>query len=261
MSSSADLLRQLVQPQSGSLPEAIRAFELPLSNVSPLLYALMSDGKGSLAKACLSIGEAIGAIDRGAYSWAIVKLYYAVFYSGRALLSLNSECHVYIQRTPYYIMAAHRSRLTKGTGTSHEFALKRVAILASSWPVLSQDIEVESPFDWMRRQREAVQYAAPTFGDPECPEVFAMWTSYNQRQLLDTYMYATPTSLDYIKIFDSSEAMIAFPLRFTADVVRAYTATSTFSLQPSQIQHLRQICRINRNPVSAILKLGAGSID
>ena len=66
--------------QKGHFKQKIQAITVTGNLLSSLELAAAADASDTYFKALLSIAEALDGIARGTHSWAIVKLYYSVFY-------------------------------------------------------------------------------------------------------------------------------------------------------------------------------------
>ncbi|MDM5176730.1 HEPN domain-containing protein [Massilia sp. DJPM01] len=67
-------------------------YEVNAVNLPALHNLLIEDTEDLYFKAILSLVEAVNAINRGLHSWAVVKLYYSVFYLLRCSFAANGYC-------------------------------------------------------------------------------------------------------------------------------------------------------------------------
>src|SRR5579859_848558 len=96
MSHSADFLHKLAVP-IGHKPSsaALNAFNLQPTDALKLQELARADCRSTFFKACVSIADAFLGIGSELTSWAVVNLYYSVFYCARCRLESAGECHVY----------------------------------------------------------------------------------------------------------------------------------------------------------------------
>lgn len=257
MSSAASQLRSIWNRDNRRAKNTIRQYELTQRDVSCLRSASADDGCVALSAACVSISEAIGALDRCCYSWACVKFYYATYYCVRAWLSYSDEVHIYEDRKPWYLLLREGETMRKGAGNSHEYAFGRFRQRFDANPILSQDVEAEVAFDWMRHRREDIQYLREGFVDPACHKLFLAWEKCGGRPLLEFYLEVDSNAAEYATLFDSQQAMVAIPLRLCSDLLSTVRQQREYALEPAQLRHCFRVCTIGGHPVArwhALLK-------
>lgn len=259
MPASAEFIYSALASLGTSEKAASKLFALSAMQVGRLRASLSQDAEATLGKACLSLADGVGSIDRGAYSWGCVKLYYSCFYSVKAWLFASDECHVYLDnKTPAYIHARPGHALIAGKGKSHEFAFERFTSRFSSLGILSQTVGIDTPFDWLRMQREEVQYHSAGFSDPVPPDRFRAWMEYSPRHLINLYLETPDNATEFAMLFDPAHAMIAIPVRLLADLIRTVRLQRSFQLSTPHLKQFRELCRIDRQPVAPLISLVRG---
>ncbi|MDN2607100.1 hypothetical protein OB917_29060, partial [Klebsiella variicola] len=79
----------LFAPSLGQYKDRIDSIQLSASKLSDLKNAIRTDSTDVFYKASVSFLESLYSLRRGHSSWAIIKLYYSIFYSLRAFLLLE----------------------------------------------------------------------------------------------------------------------------------------------------------------------------
>ena len=97
---------------------------LVIIEAADLEKILVEDACDNLFSAAVSIGDALQGLNSGFFSWSTIKLYYATFYSVRAIIALGRKCIFYIGRKPKWIEAQPGCMATKAKGLSHECILE-----------------------------------------------------------------------------------------------------------------------------------------
>jgi hypothetical protein len=135
---------------------------------------LASDSASVTYSSLVSVGDAIRAIEAGFYSWSIVKLYYSVFYSLRALMACDSVAVFYVGSSPFWITVSPGERPHAGkTSSSHKLIMDLFKKEFSGSPLLSQSIGFDDPLVWIQKQREFINYSQAKFPEPVIPKLFA----------------------------------------------------------------------------------------
>jgi hypothetical protein len=250
MAEADALLNQKLNRISQKAELAVTRFVLSSGDIPSFRSACVADGRAALTNACITISQAIGDIDRKCFSWACVKFYYATFYCVKSWLLFSDEFHCYIDRKPWYLLLRDREQCRKGRGNSHEFAFSRFVQRFGSLPILSQEVEADPVFDWMRHRREEVQYLRQAFADPASHELFKAWENRRGRGFIDFAIDVDGTSSEFAELFDGGRAMAAIPIRLCADLLRMVRDQQGFALAPEQLQHCGKICRLEGQPVA-----------
>ncbi len=183
---------------------------VPLSYIDCALIDqyLSEDGARVAYSALVSIGDALRGIESGFYSWSIVKLYYSVFYSLRALLAFGNIAVFYIGASPFWVVIRPGERPHPGnSSSSHKLILDLFKQEYKSSPLLSQYIGFEDPLTWLQNQREHINYKQARFSEPNVPLLFSIINKNKSlRTLISTYM------LDNLYAFDPDHAILAYPI-------------------------------------------------
>lgn len=146
------------------------------SHLSVLNPAAKVDASGTFFKALLSIVEALEGLARGAHSWAVVKLYYSVFYLMRCKMSAVGHIFFKCAGTIYSVElkeGAVPTERSKGVFAGSQVRGDHKTILATYVGhlgvrdiLLTNKIGSVSVFEWMMSAREDVHYRKPTFTEP-----------------------------------------------------------------------------------------------
>ena len=159
----------------GSYKAKFELFTITTENKERVTNAITEDAADIFYKAVWTYAEAVSAISRGHQSWAIVKLYYSIFYFLRCLIAARGvgvvKCNgIYTIRTDI------GSNPTKRDGGKHRGENVRgdhkttIAIFESDFGrgdvLLSNKVSEQYIFDWMMSARERINYRDATFSEP-----------------------------------------------------------------------------------------------
>jgi hypothetical protein len=197
----------------GSMGSGGGFLDRPLSaaEASRVEAMLRIDATNYLYSACVSIGDALQAVDRSLFTWATVKLYYSTFYMLRSLLALSGRVLLYDGSKPRTLTSRAGDvpiALGGNSRGTHQAVITYFTRSFPSSPLLSQDIVGESPFKWLMLRREDANYAAGRFDDPRCPPHFSTIVHFGVRRAASEYI----TDTSYLYAFDPDHAIIALPI-------------------------------------------------
>ena len=221
---------------------------LNASEASTLNNCLEEDGAMSLYSAAVSLADALRGLHEGFYTWATVKLYYAVFYTARCQLALRGTALFYIDKTPCTIHASAGAMFAKQKGTTHGVVLDAFVRLLPNSPFLSQTIDLQPPLEWLRERREDANYKNARFIEPNDPVHFRGVVRDGVRR--STLAYLSTNGMTYS--FDPDHAMLAFPLVFWRDTVLAARAAGLPDTIAAEIDFLTTAFSDDNGPLSEL---------
>ncbi len=188
------------------------------------------------------------------YGWAIVKLYYSVFYLSRANLAIEAICIFYIGRKPVEIIAKPGKLPVKRAGTTHKVVLNRFERHFPSHFLLSNEIEGEASFDWLMKQREIANYKSSMMNDPIPPAPLGfLERSSNIRGWLETFLEDDIGSY----IFSKEYACLALPLKFLAITIDEFTkkGVNCRHLDRSRTTFIRKLISDSKGPYGILFDI------
>jgi len=188
----------------------VRAKVLSPFEAASLSAALQADAADLYYSGWVSFLDALNGIRTGFYTWATTKLYYSVFYAFRASLAFDDTCTFHVSR-PHYIVTAKSGQLPAlcAEPGTHKAVLKAFLHRNPNHILMSQQIELKDPVDWLMGKRESANYTDAKFSEPDSRPELQCIASEGIRRTLAAYL-ADKTSL---YVFDPDHAMVAYPLR------------------------------------------------
>jgi len=199
-------------------------------------------------KGALSACEAINSVSKKHFSWATVKLYYSVFYFLRATLAakqiaiLKHNSYVYVKAFPGETF--HKSGST--SGSTHDSVLRIATLILRGFDLLlSNSIDAENPYFWLKEKRERISYRERHFHEPDVAD---FWQEIDQAKDLRLLinMYLSDTQLIYC--FQEEHACLALPLKrwilTRNDLINAGISPA---LSERQIRAMSSFLRIDGN--------------
>lgn len=206
--------------------------------------ALIDDSKGSIYSAMVSIADAFAGLQRGCFSWATVKLYYACFYLAKAALARRGFCVFYIGRSPHYLEAKAGSAPISQAGNSHTVITSLYKSYISHGIINAQPINGIHAFDWMAERREDVNYKDLRLSDPLVPKWLASVDKLGLRRTLGDYL-ADPS----LYAFDESHALVALPLAALLDEFKSSVGFIGLGLNGNDIAYLKGALSDKNGPI------------
>lgn len=203
-----------------SYKQKLRELNLSANDVLSIQPQIKNDAVSYWLKAIHSFTQALEGISIGNSAWSIVKLYYSVFYCLRGELLSNSHLLIRNQSLFYLNLNAGTQfsefKLGKIRG-DHQltigYYLKLVNDGIITDLVSSNQIDGISPYEWMLKQRERVNYQMQRFPDPRIDELIEKTYEAISHKNLDAIFKQIDSSFntDGIYLFDKDYCIIAIP--------------------------------------------------
>lgn len=159
----------------GSYKTKFERFSITPENKEKFVNALTEDAADIFYKATWTYAEAVSAIARGHQSWAIIKLYYALFYFLRCLIAARGLGVVKCKGI-YTLRVEVGASPVKRDGGKHRGEDVRgdhkttIAIYEKDFGqsdiFLSNKVSEQNIFDWMMKAIERINYRDATFSEP-----------------------------------------------------------------------------------------------
>ena len=195
--------------------EALQNYIVPASARTSLREATINDAISFFYKSAISFVEATANIMDRQYSWAVVKLYYSVFYSLRAIMLSDGLAIVKDGKGNFfYIDTISSGNVIKVSGKQkgdHKNTIKLFKDVAHSrgWPFLGEIGGVEL-FDWIMDKREFINYRVSTFSEPAGD--YGLFTKFVEDKNTVNHLIKQYLKEDYnIYCFDEYHSMYATP--------------------------------------------------
>ena len=153
--------------------ESFLAYTLTNDKLNIFIEKSKVDARDLFYKASLSFLEATYGIVKGHSSWAIVKLYYSIFYSIRVILI--SSGHIVLKNGTseiFYLKLMEGEKPKKITNSNtrgdHKATIRAYKILFENSAILnSNSIDDIHVLDWIMKYRELVNYRINSFIEPD----------------------------------------------------------------------------------------------
>lgn len=197
--------------------------------IQQLHGALVEDAQSYLYNGIISFGAAVQSIGTKNYGWAVVKLYYSVFYLARAKLAIGSQKSIVYdvvltkgkeKTKPYLVSLPPNDILQQQTiPSTHKLILR---LLPKHFPnnslANSQVGKDNMPvLDWLMKQRECANYTSVRMPDPEPPEILKKIIEGGDiNKWLETYKQ------DLIYVTDEEHVCLAYPFLLLLDILEDF---------------------------------------
>lgn len=199
--------------------------------------ALDEDARGLFYSSALSVIGAMEGVRQARFSWSIVQLYYAAFYSARSVLASNGVSIFYESRAPYSVTVQAGSNIRKEKDRStHKLVWKVFQREFGNNPLLN-DINGVPAHEWLTKLREKANYNDAKFPDPLLPSCFAQIDTVGIGPSLKAYV----EDKTFLYAFDPDHALLAFPIECMKLARSAYLRTGA-ELEDDELTHIRAGC-------------------
>lgn len=195
----------------------LAAYTLSAADVATIAPLLTQDAVALYTKAIQTFSQALAGLQRKEFAWAVVKMYYSVFYAMRCELHASSVLAVKNGSIFYTTNVAGASFSSIQEKGSHQTYIKLRKTLPASVishdTLLDNDIEAGvDVYSWMCSNRERVNYHSKHFADPEPDDVLTK-IYYNYMLTHKTTDMLNLYDSDLLYCFDTDHATVAVPYR------------------------------------------------
>jgi len=220
-----------------------KSFAVTEHNKATLRTLLAEDTENLYFKAILSIAEALDALNRGLHSWAVVKLYYSVFYLLRCSMAAKDLC--FVKSSGIYTLKLKTGEVPVkrdgGIRNGEQVRGDHKTVIATYIKefghndiFLSNHIEENIPvYDWIMKRREDVNYRNVSFQEPD-ESIFN--SKLFKNPLLSTQIDEYFNNIIYC--FMEDHCCLALPIRLaerTAGELRSAFNTIPFTEKKMQV--------------------------
>jgi hypothetical protein len=231
---------------AGSPPSStVESYTLNLAESRRLLNYLKSDAVSYTYSSTVSMGDAISGARKELFTWTTVKLYYSTFYAFRALLALNGVCIFYIGTKPYCIEVEPGKSPVKRNGQTHKIILSEFKKQNIEPSLLSQQIDLEDPPEWLMTKREDANYKSAKFCEPNVPRHFKKIVDFGFRYALETYLLDNSS----LYLFDPDHAILAYPLKTLQVLYKQIVLPENFTFENEEVSYLCQLFSDHQGPI------------
>lgn len=203
--------------QWNSKQNDFKTFALSAAEAADLRADLRDDSLDHYYKGLLSLCEAISSIDKHLFSWAVVRLYYSVFYFLQG--SLASNGYAVIRNKCLYLLKVAEGEVpikkaSKRYRNSHQGVIMIYQDLyKSSDKLQSNTIDGINPYEWLSKKRNQINYRERQFHDPRASyflsKICQSVTDNKLNSLIQTYL----DDEEYLYCFQSDHASLALPIK------------------------------------------------
>jgi len=229
----------------------VESYALNLSESNRLLSYLKGDAISYTYSATVSIGDAVLGTRKELFTWATVKLYYSTFYAFRALLAVNGVCIFYIGTKPYCIEAKPGQSARRRDGQTHKVILKEVENRNIEPSLLSQQIDLEEPLEWLMTKRECANYRDAKFCEPNIPNHFKKIVDFGVRRAVEEYLLDTSS----LYLFDPDHAILAYPLKVLQVLCKYMVSTENFTFRDEEVSYLCRLFSDQKGPIPEMVSV------
>jgi hypothetical protein len=254
-SNAGNYLRSLV-PTRDRPTVFFSKYVLNAAAESLLLSCAREDALQYVYNAVLSFLGGIGGLNTRQAAWAVTKMYYVVFYVGRAALCRAQHVIFHVPRqggnryTQYEIRIAvgQKARIVDKPPSTHRLVAERFQ--QTGYPVFMRGLTIDGvdPIRWLMDQREYWQYRAGRFSDPDLPRILDQIDTTKIQRLLAEY--AADSKGVYLS--DPAHAVVCVPFRLVEWALSKESLLSPGIVSSEDLRYLRKRCCIGSQTLTPI---------
>lgn len=198
--------------------KSFESHQLPEEEIFSYREALTDDAIDIYYKGVLTLTEALSSISKGLQSWAIIKLYYSIFYLLRVFLAARGYALVRCGRWLYTLkidamasVVSHSSAKHNGQQVSgdHKTTIYFFEKNFGDETILTNNINGETVFDWMMTAREDINYKHNTFSEPDIDFFSAL---INSEEGFINWIKTYIADNDGLYVFQENHCCVATPI-------------------------------------------------
>jgi hypothetical protein len=244
----------------GTKPKAFfLGYVLAANDAAQLLDCCRHDGRIYVYNAVASFLSALWGLQTQQAAWAVTKLYYSVFYIGRAALSRSGHVTFHalkdggIGYTQYEmsVRAGERAIIVDKIPSTHKLVAQRFAQYGYPPFMRGLTIDGQDPIAWIMDQREYWQYRCGRFPDPELPLALENVEPEKIQRLLTAYS----TDKSGIFLADPAHAIVAVPFRLVEWALGVEKLATPGVIDDGDIAYLRKHCSVGKQKLNPIERL------
>lgn len=198
----------------------LELWEVTGNNLQPLGRCMKSDLNSYYFKSVQTFLQAIHEIKQKKYSWAIVKLYYSVFYMLRCDILLANYMLVRC-KSLYYTKVENGATLKTFNKNNirgdHQLTIAFAKKLYDDGeiidPIFGNQINDENAYLWLMKNRERVNYQMKDFSDPKHDQVLNHIISYFNEEKVSDLLNFYHLNTDYSVCFDLDHSILSIPFK------------------------------------------------
>ena len=199
-----------------NMREEFKNHMLTINEAEQLKTLLNKDAVDFFYNGVLSFSEGIDAVFQKRFSWATIKLYYAVYYLIRATLA-SKEIAILRCRSMFRLVARAGEKPYGSTNrkynTTHEGTINHYRDMFNfSDRLLSNKIEDNDAYEWLMNAREIVNYRSVSFSEPDCLEILDYFSPCIDEGTVSNALSELETD-SYIRCFQEEYALVAIHIK------------------------------------------------
>lgn len=208
-------------------------------HASNILAELSNDSISYFYSAFISFADAIRGIQSGYSSWPTVKLYYSTFYALRSILASQRFCLFYVGTRPFSLLVRAAECPKKEDGQTHKVVMEMFRQYLPQHTLLSQDIDLVSPMDWLMEKREEANYKNAKFNEPSSPSHLEKIFENGVRRSLIAYANDSLHTFT----FDKEHSIVAFPLKSLVEACQMLRSQNQYYITRQELSYLTGLIR------------------
>jgi hypothetical protein len=234
----------------------LESYTISKSDQSTLELTAREDSIKYAYNGLVSFLAGLAALDKRQAGWAITEMYYSAFYIARAALCTEPRVIFHVPKVAASGHTQFELRVSAGEVPSvskipstHKLVSAR---FRTRYPAFMASLVIDGadPIDWLMEQREAWQYRAPRFPDPEFPEILKQLDSQKVERLLNAY----DTDTTGIYLADPEHALVAVPFRLVTWFIKSFPLAASGVFHEEDFKFLRKSCMVGGTKLTTISK-------
>lgn len=199
-------------------------YEVTESRQEQLLVELKKDASDLYFKAVFSLADVINGLLHGRHSWAVIKVYYSVFFLLRC--SLATKNIAFLKNNGIYTLSLEKGEKPKRRDTGRHMGervsgdhkttiVTFMSVFSETDILLTNTVNETNVYDWLMELRNQVNYRERAFTEPNNKYFFStLFDKSRLKQQVETYLNDDTS----VYCFDEDHCALAAPLKLITNV-------------------------------------------
>lgn len=206
-----------------------KSLEVTPQNVNQMIICQSHDSVSFYFNAVLTFLQAMKSLVSKSYSWSTVQMYYSVFYSCKSILGFDNIGIIRNRGLHVLKLVIGEKAKKLDRDNDHEQTIKWYKKIYPHSYMMSNDIEDQSFFEWIKDAREITNYRQQVFQEPRALDFLSNTISYlDGKNTLCSYLDEMSSNWN-LYCFQKETALIAGSYRMVVD---------SFSMYKNQIEKI-----------------------
>jgi len=229
----------------------LRNYVLTPGDLKQLEITLEEDAIDFFYNGLVSFIEGINAAESKRFSWAVIKLYYSIYYMLRATLASNGTAILREGKLFRLSLVAGSSPVDNGVSSTHKGTIIHYCTIFPNDKLLSNNIEGMTTYEWMLEAREIINYRSVTFKEPGNLNIWDKFVKGIDGGTIGELLCTLENDPNFVYCFQEEYAIVGIPIKCIRNTIDDFSRKGIIKrLNQTRIDYTRNLlnsslCKLN----------------